>query len=106
MTFTHNRANLKFIGPPIHGARYTLLTGDSYHVSTVKTLQYLGVYLDHRLDWTHHVTIMANRARSTIQGVNLLGNSVQGLDFLNCISKKKPACTCTYYALLALIRHL
>jgi hypothetical protein len=26
---------------------------------------------------------MANRARSTIRGVNLLGNSVRGLNFLN-----------------------
>jgi hypothetical protein len=38
MTFTHNRANPKFVGPPIHGTRYTLPTGDSYHVSTIKTL--------------------------------------------------------------------
>jgi hypothetical protein len=60
MTFTRKRANPKFVGPPIHGARYTLLTGDTYHVSTVKSLRYLSVYLDHRLDWTHHVTIMAN----------------------------------------------
>jgi hypothetical protein len=83
MTFAPKRANPKFIGLPIHGARYTLPTGDTYHISTVKSLRYLGVYLDHRLDWTHHVTIMANRARSTIRGVSLLGNSVRGLDFLN-----------------------
>ena len=83
MTFTPRCANPKFIGPPIHGARYTLPTGDTYHVSTVKTLRYLSIYLNHRLDWTHHVTIMANHARSTIRGVSLLGNSVRGLDFLN-----------------------
>jgi len=38
MTFTRNRTNPKFVGPPIHGARYTLPTGNSYHISTVKTL--------------------------------------------------------------------
>jgi hypothetical protein len=30
-----------------------------------------------------HVTIMANRVRSNVRGVNLLGNSVRGLNFLN-----------------------
>jgi len=38
ITFTPKRANPKFIGPPIHGARYTLLIGDTYHVSTIKSL--------------------------------------------------------------------
>jgi hypothetical protein len=47
MTFTCKHANPKFVSLPIHGARYTLLTGDTYHVSTVKSLRYLGVYLDH-----------------------------------------------------------
>ena len=83
MTFTRTYANPKFVGPPIPGARYTLPTGATYHVSTVKSLRYLSVWLDHHLDWTHHVTIMANRARSTITGVSLLGNSVCSLDFLN-----------------------
>jgi hypothetical protein len=83
MTFTCKHTNPKFVGPPIHGAQYTLLTGGTYHVSTVKSLQYLGIYLDHQLDWNHHVTIMANHARSTIRGVSLLGNSIRGLDFLN-----------------------
>jgi hypothetical protein len=83
MTFVRKCNNLNLIGSPIQGARYTIPTGPTYHVSTVKSLWYLGVYLDHRLDWTRHVTIMANRARSTIRGVSLLGNSVRGLDFLN-----------------------
>jgi len=50
MTFTPKHANPKFVGPPIHSARYTLPTGNAYHVSTVKSLRYLGVYLDHCLD--------------------------------------------------------
>jgi hypothetical protein len=49
----------------------------------VTSLCYLGVYLDHHLRWDRHVTIMTNRTRSTIRGVNLLGNSIRGLDFLN-----------------------
>jgi hypothetical protein len=66
MTFARKRYNPNLIGSPIQGARYTIPTGPTYHVSTVKSLRYLGVYLDHRLDWTRHVTIMANHARSTI----------------------------------------
>ena len=50
MTFTCKHANPKFISLPIHSARYTLLTSDTYHISTVKSLQYLGIYLDHQLD--------------------------------------------------------
>ena len=30
-----------------------------------------------------HIKIMANRTRSTIHRISILGNSVQGLDFLN-----------------------
>ena len=38
MTFTCKRANPKFIGPPIHGARYTLPTSNTYHISTIKSI--------------------------------------------------------------------
>jgi hypothetical protein len=41
---------------------------------------------------THHVNAFA-----------ALFHLIEVVDY---ISKKKPACTCTYYALLALIRHL
>jgi hypothetical protein len=46
-------------------------------------MQYLGIYIDHHLDWSQHVEIMANRARSTIRGLSILGNSIRGLNFLN-----------------------
>jgi hypothetical protein len=78
MVFTKTQGNPDLIGAPVKGARY-----GANHISTIHSLRYLGVYLDHHLDWTRHVTIMATRARSTIQGINLLGNSVRGLDFLN-----------------------
>ena len=38
---------------------------------------------DHRFDWSHHITIMANRARSTAHTLHILGNSVCGLDYAN-----------------------
>jgi hypothetical protein len=83
MMFRPTRANPNLIGANVLGARYTDPNLGPNHITTVSHLRYLGVYIDHRLDWTRHVTIMANRARSNIRGVNILGNSVRGLDFLN-----------------------
>jgi Reverse transcriptase (RNA-dependent DNA polymerase)/Endonuclease-reverse transcriptase len=51
-----------------------------YQVQTANTLRYLGFYFDTRLNWTHHVDIMCNRARASIKALQLLGNSVRGLD--------------------------
>ena len=49
----------------------------------VKSLHYLGVYIDQDLKQQEHITIIANRACSTIRGISILGNSVYGLDFAN-----------------------
>jgi Reverse transcriptase (RNA-dependent DNA polymerase) len=51
-----------------------------YRVQATDTLRYLGFYFDTRLTWSHHVDIMCNRARVTIKSLQLLGNSVRGLD--------------------------
>ena len=52
-----------------------------YKVTATHRLRYLGFFLDHKLRWEHHVNIMCNRARATIKALQLLGNSVRGLDF-------------------------
>jgi hypothetical protein len=52
-----------------------------YKVTAVHRLRYLGFFLDHKLRWEHHVNIMCNRARASIKALQLLGNSVRGLDF-------------------------
>ena len=54
-----------------------------YPVKRSDLVRYLGVFIHHHFDWSYHVTIMANHARSTVRALNLLGNSVQGLDFAN-----------------------
>ena len=46
-------------------------------------VRYLGVFFHESLDWSHHVKIMANRARSTIRALHILGNSIRGLDYAN-----------------------
>jgi len=52
-----------------------------YTVTAVHRIRYLGFFIDHKLRWEHHVTTMCNRAHGTMKGLQLLGNSVQGLDF-------------------------
>ena len=65
------------------GARYTNPITGPQHITAVNQLRFLGVFLQRDLNWMPHVKIMANHARSTIHGVSILGNSVQGLNFLN-----------------------
>ena len=52
-----------------------------YKVTATQRIRYLGFFLDHKLRWEHHVNVMCNRARATIKALQLLGNSVRGLDF-------------------------
>jgi hypothetical protein len=53
----------------------------SYKVMAVHRLRYLGFFLDHKLRWEHHVNVMCNCTRASIKALQLLGNSVCGLDF-------------------------
>ena len=54
-----------------------------YPVKRSDQIRYLGIFIHHTFNWSHHVTIMANQACSTTCALNLLRNSVQGLDFAN-----------------------
>jgi hypothetical protein len=45
-----------------------------------KEVVHLGFFFDAQLTWTHHVEVMCNRAHASIKALQLLGNSVQGLD--------------------------
>jgi hypothetical protein len=83
MTFKQSRSNPNLIGGHVHGARYVDPAHSRNKITMVKHVKYLGVHITHDLKWTCHVEIMANRARSTIKGINVLGNSVRGLNFLN-----------------------
>ena len=52
-----------------------------YRVEASNTVRYLGIYFDHQLNWRDHVRIMTNRARSSLKALQLLGNSVRGLQW-------------------------
>ena len=44
------------------------------------TVRYLSIFISHNLSFDHHIKVMATRAKSTVQAINILGNSVRGLD--------------------------
>src|SRR5258708_29714566 len=67
--------------PPPHPIHLPLPSEQTYYcVQATPTLRYLGFFFDSSLMWTHHVDIMCNRARASIKALQLLGNSVRGLD--------------------------
>ena len=78
MIFSPNR----YRGPKWDAA-YTDPTGTRHNIRPTSRLRYLGFYLTPTLDWRPHVSIMAMRARSTIRGLSILGNSIRGLDLLH-----------------------
>jgi hypothetical protein len=51
-----------------------------YRVQTASTLRYLGFFFDAGLNWSYHVQVACNRIRATLKALQLLGNSVRGLD--------------------------
>jgi len=51
-----------------------------YRVPATGTLRYLGFFFDTRLNWSHHVEVVCNRTRASLKALQLLGNSVRGLD--------------------------
>jgi len=69
------------------GLPITAITVDDpfgrYPVKRSEMVHYLGVFIYHKFQWSHHVKIMANWARSTVCALSILGNSVRGLDYAN-----------------------
>src|SRR6266404_2462198 len=53
----------------------------SYVAITPSTcVRYLGFHIQHKLDWCQHVQVMANRTRTSLRAVKILGNSIRGLN--------------------------
>ena len=76
----YKRVNIRLHGtvPTNIGLRDPI--NGTYIVKRSMTVRYLGIFISHNLTWSHHVTTMANRARSTVRAVGILGNSIRGLD--------------------------
>jgi hypothetical protein len=83
ITFTKTRANTDLTGSQIWGGCYAHAHAKCLNITTASTVKYLGIYISQDLKWDKHVDTMINRAKSTIRGLSVLGNSIQGLDFMN-----------------------
>ena len=83
IVFHNPRWSARFYGhlPSRIGLRDT--SHGEIHVTRSPLVRYLGIFFHETLNWEPHVKIMANRARSTIQALHILGNSIRGLDFAN-----------------------
>jgi hypothetical protein len=84
MFFTRQCPNLN-----LHGTHLDTIYLPDWELSTyypVKSsnhVRYLGSHLDHRLSWDKHVSVVTVRMMSTLKAIQLLGNSIRGLDFGN-----------------------
>ena len=78
LIFFRKRGEKSNAPPYTHLPNHALQT--YYRVPATNTIRYLGFFFDTRLNWTHHVDTVCNRARATLKALQLLGNSVRGLD--------------------------
>ena len=84
LTFKKRTSPTRLLGDHVNQITYKDPNENTHVISQkVPWVRYLGVFIDRELSWELHVKKMAARARSTINGISLLGNSVRGLDFLN-----------------------
>ena len=71
----------------LHGAPFSSLdlrTPDTeFSVPVSHTVRYLGIFLDDKLTWKHHISTLATRTRSTVLTLGVLGNSIRGISYAN-----------------------
>ena len=82
ITFSHPNWSERLYGPRIIHLGLRTPTGE-FGVTASPFIRYLGIYIDQRLTWATHTKHVANKARSTVLALGVLGNSIRGLDFAN-----------------------
>ena len=60
-----------------------LPSDSTYEVFPSDCVRYLGFFIQRRLNWKTHVTIMCNRAKASANALRLLGNTIRGLSMAN-----------------------
>jgi hypothetical protein len=81
MFFSRTRPNLALHGPrptTIHLPDWEHNT--YYVVAAADQVRYLGLHFDHKLSWDKHMSVVATRTKGTLKSLQLLGNSVRGLN--------------------------
>jgi Reverse transcriptase (RNA-dependent DNA polymerase) len=64
-----------------------------YKVDATNCVRYLGFHIDYKLQWQQHISILVNRVKSTLKSLQLLGNSVRGLDYTRWRLAYQFSCT-------------
>jgi hypothetical protein len=64
-------------------ATITIGDGKTLTVTISHSIRYLGVFFTPKLDWKLHVSMMANRARSTVKALSVLGSSIRGISLMS-----------------------
>jgi Reverse transcriptase (RNA-dependent DNA polymerase)/Endonuclease-reverse transcriptase len=85
------KTEIMFFHPRItthHGLRPITTTiafgnGKTLVVTLSNSVRYLGVFFTPKLDWKLHVSTMANRTRSTVKALGVLGSSVRGISLMS-----------------------
>ena len=83
IVFYNPRRSVDLIGTPIHNLALRDASNGEITVPRANSVRYLGIFFTFNLSWELHVRTMANRARSTVRALHILGNSIRGLDFAN-----------------------
>jgi hypothetical protein len=54
---------------------------NTYYMTTATDhIQYLGLHFDHKLSWNKHISVVAMRTKGMLKALQLLSNSVCGLN--------------------------
>jgi hypothetical protein len=84
MFFTRQCPNLNLHGAHLDSIYLPNWDHSTYYpVKSTDHICYLGYHFDHRLAWDKHIAIVTARTMSTLKAIQLLGNSVRGLDYAN-----------------------
>ena len=82
MSFTPRRWSTDLYGAPFTTLDLRTPFAE-FSVPVSHSIRYLGIFLDDKLNWSHHIATLAARTRSTILALGVLGNSIRGISFGN-----------------------
>ena len=76
ISFFNPRWSQNLKGSPPHNIILQDASNGELSVPRSPSVRYLGIFIYYKLSWDLHIRTMANRARSTICALHMLGNSI------------------------------